>query len=123
MSSRERPDWIGFVLAVAIAGAAGTFLHGTGLDSRMSYGMSAMVTLSLLAVGRLIARWNRVRSGTEGPSTGEVAAQRLAELEQRVTELEAAQTRMAELEERVDFAERLLVQQTPAQVQPGRPAR
>jgi hypothetical protein len=45
---------------------------------------------------------------TPGLSSGEMAAERLAELEQRMEELEAAQARVAELEERLDFAERLL---------------
>jgi uncharacterized coiled-coil protein SlyX len=37
-----------------------------------------------------------------------MAAERLAELEERIAEVEAGQARMAELEERLDFAERLL---------------
>ena len=38
----------------------------------------------------------------------EPAAERLAELEMRLEELEASQARVAELEERLDFTERLL---------------
>jgi hypothetical protein len=41
-------------------------------------------------------------------TTGEMAAERIAELEQRVGDLEASQVHVAELEERLDFAERLL---------------
>jgi len=44
-------------------------------------------------------------------TTGEMAAERVEELESRVAELEQGQMRMHELEERVDFAERMLTQQ------------
>ncbi len=37
-------------------------------------------------------------------------AERLAELEQRLGDLEAGQSRVAELEERLDFTERMLAQ-------------
>lgn len=44
------------------------------------------------------------------------AAERIAELEDRVRELEQVHDRMAELEERQDFAERLLARQEPGQL-------
>jgi len=47
-----------------------------------------------------------------GVSTGEVEAERLAELEARLADVEQVHYRMAELEERLDFSERLLAQQT-----------
>jgi uncharacterized coiled-coil protein SlyX len=43
-------------------------------------------------------------------TTGELAAERIVELEARVAELEQGEFRMHELEERLDFAERLLAQ-------------
>lgn len=43
-------------------------------------------------------------------TSGEMAAERIAELEGRVAELEQAEFRIHELEERLDFAERLLAQ-------------
>lgn len=49
---------------------------------------------------------------TEGFSTGEMAAERIADLEARVAELEIGHARLAELEERMDFSERLLTQQS-----------
>jgi hypothetical protein len=64
-------------------------------------------SLLVLAVRRRIA----LKSGERmGITTGEMAALRIAELEQRVAELEAAQAEVAELAERLDFAERLLAQ-------------
>jgi hypothetical protein len=79
------------------------------------------VSLLVLAVRRRIA----LKSGgaTAGLTTGEMAAERIAELEDRVAELEAAQQEVAELAERLDFAERLLAQKgrDPAQIGPGGP--
>ena len=76
-------------------------------------------SLLVLAVRRRIA----LKSGgaTAGLTTGEMAAERIAELEDRVAELEAAQQEVAELAERLDFAERLLAQKgrDAAQIGPG----
>jgi len=78
-------------------------------------------SLLVLAVRRRIA----LKSGgaTAGLTTGEMAAERIAELEDRVAELEAAQQEVAELAERLDFAERLLAQKgrDAAQIGPGEP--
>jgi len=56
----------------------------------------------------------------QGLSAGEMTAERVAELEQRMAELEAAQARVAELEERLDFTERLLASRdAPLALRPG----
>jgi hypothetical protein len=65
------------------------------------------VSLLVLGVRRSIALRNSERRGL---TTGEMTAERIAELEQRMLDLEAAQGRVAELEERLDFTERLLAQ-------------
>lgn len=60
-----------------------------------------------------VLAWRRARamkSASVAPS-GDQGTERIAELEQRVAELEYGQSRLAELEERVDFSERLLVRQ------------
>ena len=79
------------------------------------------VSVLVLAVRRRIA----LKSGgaAAGLSTGEMAAERIAELEERVAELESAQMEVAELAERLDFAERLLAQKgrDVAQIGPGGP--
>lgn len=63
------------------------------------------ISLLALAVRRRFA----LKSGSAaGLTTGEMAAERIAELEERVAELESAQQEVAELAERLDFAERLL---------------
>jgi hypothetical protein len=53
--------------------------------------------------GRALRQMGRI-----GPTTGEVEAMRIEELEQRVADLEMINDRLTELEERVDFSERLL---------------
>ena len=67
-------------------------------------------SLIVLGIRRAIALRG---SGRTGLTTGEMEAERIAELEQRVAELEAAQVHVADLAERLDFAERLLAQQSP----------
>ncbi len=68
------------------------------------------LSLLVLGVRRAIALRTMERHGL---STGEMTAERIAELEQRMAELESAQTRIMELEERLDFTERLLAQAPP----------
>lgn len=77
------------------------------------------VSLLVLAVRRRIAL--KAGGTSAGLTTGEMAAERIAELEDRVAELEAAQQDVAELAERLDFAERLLAQKgrDAAQIGPG----
>ncbi len=50
------------------------------------------------------------RRAIREPTTGEVEAMRVEDLEARLADLELGSVRMAELEERLDFAERLLAQ-------------
>jgi hypothetical protein len=68
-------------------------------------------SLIVLAVRRAIALRSSARTGL---TTGEMEAERVAELEQRVADLEAGQAHVADLAERLDFAERLLAQSPPA---------
>ena len=82
----------------------------------MSHGPKEMfpvitgASLIVLGVRRAIA----LRSGARtGLTTGEMEAERIAELEQRVADLEAGQVHVADLAERLDFAERLLAQSAP----------
>jgi hypothetical protein len=72
----------------------------------------ALVIIAFLAgpIGTAIGR--RIGGKSQG-GLSESDAARIAELEQRLQELEAIQVRMAELEERVDFAERMLAHPAP----------
>lgn len=69
------------------------------------------ISLIVLGIRRSLAL--RKSGGHPGLTTGEMEAERIHELEQRVAELEATQAQVADLAERLDFAERLLAQATP----------
>jgi uncharacterized membrane protein YgaE (UPF0421/DUF939 family) len=74
-------------------------------DAIIGCSMASTASLVLLAIRRRLALR---RAENMGLVSGELAAERLAELERRVAELEFQEVRMVELEERLDFAERLL---------------
>jgi hypothetical protein len=79
--------------------------------------LAASLTLILRGpFGRGLARAMELGAGAGVPPEQEA---RVAQLEQRVAELEAVQGRLAELEERMDFAERLLTRNEPAGRLPG----
>ena len=66
---------------------------------------------AVVAVSLGVLAWRRSRALRRQPfTTGEVQADRLAQLEDRLAELEHVQQRVLELEERLDFTERLMVQ-------------
>lgn len=69
-----------------------------------------LATVSLVSLLVLGLRRRRAMRDLPPETTGEIAAERIAELETRVLELEQGELRMHELEERLDFAERLLAQ-------------
>ncbi len=72
---------------------------------------AAMVLILLGPVGKALAR------RLEGPSAGlDRIREELEELRAHAVDSEALAARVAELEERVDFSERLLAQQNPAQI-------
>ncbi|HEU5218159.1 MAG TPA: hypothetical protein VFU23_05835 [Gemmatimonadales bacterium] len=73
------------------------------------------------AIGRRIAGGKSKLDPTTGLTTGEMTAERVAVLEERILELEAER---GQLEERLDFAERMLTQgqAEPRPIGPGNPA-
>ena len=86
---------------------------------------AAWVALLMGPVGQAIARriaGKRAEPETAktGLSTGEMAAERITEVEARLAELESRQDRLLELEERLDFAERLLTSGRVADPAPDR---
>ena len=85
-------------------------------DAVVFTSMLGIASLVTLAIRRRLAL-RRDHSPT-GITTGEMAAERLAELEGRMADLEAAQARIVELEERLDFAERLLARPREAKALP-----
>ena len=97
--------------------AIGIFVDQPGVrDEVVVFGMLGISVL-VLAIRRHFA----LRRGDLNEPLGDVAVRQMAELELRVSELEAAQNRVMDLEERLDFAERLLSQRAD-QMLPGPPA-
>jgi hypothetical protein len=112
MRNRLGLDWFDVSLHVFITlMLAVTLSEGIGMNEEFAlpvvFGGSAL----LLAFRRKLAL-KKLGHAPDEFSTGEMAAERIADLEARVADLEMAQTRVAELEERMDFSERLLTQQS-----------
>lgn len=91
------------VVTAIVLGFTATFNRPD--EARFFAAATLVSSLVLLSIRRGLAL-RRVEP--KGLTRGEMAAERLAELEERLAEVEAGQARMAELEERLDFAERLL---------------
>lgn len=111
MSNRLGLDWWDVTIHVFVTLMAAVALsEGMGAPEEFAlpviFGGSAL----LLAFRRKLAL-KKLAQG-DGYSTGEMAAERIADLEARVADLELSQGRVAELEERMDFSERLLTQQS-----------
>jgi hypothetical protein len=111
MNNRLGLDWWDVLIHVFVT-VCTAVVFSEGLHAQedvalpMIFGSSAV----LFAIRRKLAL--KKLAATEGLSTGEMAAERIADLEARVADLEIAQGRVAELEERMDFSERLLTQQS-----------
>jgi hypothetical protein len=123
MKSWTLKKWLGigfvdFAIQAAITVCAiGIFVDDPGVrDEVVVFGVLGLSVL-VLAIRRHFA----LRRGDLTEPSGEVAAGQMAELEMRVSELEAAQHRVMDLEERLDFAERLLSQRADQLLQ-GPPA-
>ncbi len=101
-------DWFDLVLHLGITGVlVAAAINGFPKPSEGETTASLIATVSLVLLG--VRRHFAVRKlGKPGNTTGEMAAERLSELEQRVADLEGVDARVAELEERLDFTERLL---------------
>ena len=111
MNAPPRFDWQGHLLGLLAAGAVGWFFEATNaFPGSHDANWAAPLAVYLLGVtGLHVLRRPRVGGGERaGLTTGEMHAERLAEAEARLDQLEAAHARINELEERLEFAERLL---------------
>lgn len=87
-------------VTIGVATLAGTFWS---IGDAQGIAVTVTLTASLVLLG-LRRRWGLRR----GVPAGDRDGARVAELEQRVADLELTHQRIQELEERLDFAERLL---------------
>ncbi len=92
-----------------------TFCGVVMVGASMPHPWATVVGFKLVAVSLVLFAWRRNRAlkqlvlrGELGMTSGQMAVERLAEVEQRLGDLEGASARIAELEERLDFAERML---------------
>lgn len=110
MTEPVRGDWYGHILGLLAVGAVGWFFDATNaFPGNPDASWAAPLAMYFVgAAGVHLFRRLRRDPGRAGVTTGEMNAERLAEVESRLDQLEAAQARVAELEERLDFAERLL---------------
>lgn len=111
MKNRLGLDWLDVAIHAFVTICAGIGLvEGLGAPDEFALSVVFGGSAILLGVRRHFAL--KKLAQTEGLSTGEMAAERIADLEARVADLEVGQARVAELEERMDFSERLLTQQS-----------
>ncbi len=103
-------DWFDLAIHGTVTGLLMGALSEQG-GSDLAVLLTATASVIGLAVRRSWALRKRPPSIT-GISSGEMAAMRFEEMEQRLNELEASQARVAELEARLEFAERLLAEPT-----------
>ena len=104
-------------------------LTGIGIvivNSVFGGAFGTVLSLKVIGGSLVVFAWRRHRAfKRRGPgqpvglTSGQMAAERFAEMEQRLVELEAGQARVMELEERLDFAERLLAQSSGERALPG----
>ena len=92
----------GVTFAVMAVGAS-LWSHA---DAEVMLATVSGVSLVVLGIRRRLALKHRVSD-----TTGEMAAERMAEVEVRLADVEQMHNRILELEERVDFTERLLANQ------------
>jgi len=72
--------------------------------------VTAALGMSAVGIGSAVLFKWRQRRAARGLTTGQMLAERLAEVARREAEVDAVHARLAELEERLDFSERLLAQ-------------
>ena len=103
-------DFIDMAIQAVVTGLVMGFM-----DSTMPRADGPMMLVAGASIVVYAIRRHRalLKMGPEiGLTTGQMAAERIEELEARVAQLEGGEHRVAELEERLDFTERMLAQAT-----------
>jgi hypothetical protein len=109
-------DLVDFAIHVFVTCCLAFVVSETAGPTEEDFAIASVFAVSAVVFG--IRRHVALKKAVEpGVGTGEMQAERIADLEARVAELELAQDRVMQLEERMDFSERLLVQgRSPAEV-------
>jgi hypothetical protein len=116
LKSRLGLDWFDMTVHAVITGLVMIVVEsfsppGGAEDAAMSATLAASV---------LLLAWRRSRGLTRESQAREIDEDRMAQLEERLLDLEATQQRVMELEERVDFTERLLARERDLKLGAGR---
>lgn len=101
-------DWFDLTVHIGITAMVMVIVQSASHGPETDGAMAAVVGVSL---GFLAWRRSRALKNRPPETTGEVQAERMAVMEDRLSELEQVHVRVMELEERLDFTERLLAQQ------------
>lgn len=104
----RRAVGLDFVDVVIQAGATIALMAAVGVGDGPDEIIALIPAVSFVVLGFRRHFALRRAGDAAGLTTGQMAAERLEDVEQRLSELELSQARVAELEERLDFAERLL---------------
>ena len=112
MTDRAGPDVVSgvvqAVLTFVIAAFAAQVVMESGGPIVIPQGVVAAMTMVVVG-GASAALWSWRKRRSPGLTTGQMLAERLAEVERREAEVDAVHARLEELEERLDFSERLLM--------------
>lgn len=112
MTDRAGPDVVSgvvqAVLTFVIAAFAAQVVMESGGPLVIPQGIVAAMTMVIVG-GASAALWAWRKRRSPGLTTGQMLAERLAEVERRESEVDAVHARLEELEERLDFSERLLM--------------
>lgn len=100
---------LGVTLVVAFAAARMVVSDGGFQVAISGPQASSLILTVVVAASAALYVWRR-RRASAGLTTGQMLAQRQAELERREADVDAVHARLAELEERLDFSERMLAQ-------------
>lgn len=104
------------VLVSVLAAFGLARMLASGSDIVISAEIAASIGMTAVGiVSAVLFKW-RQRRAAGGLTTGQMVAERLAEVERREEEVALVHARLAELEERLDFSERLLAQGAPESV-------
>ncbi len=113
---------VGVTLVVAFAAGRMVVSDGGFQVAISGPQASSLIVTVVVAASAALYAWRR-RRALAGVTTGQMLAQRQAELERREADVDAVHARLAELEERLDFSERMLAQGRSAARQRGEEVR